>query len=258
MPAANAVAADPSLRGGDFRLGGRAPLFCRARGRSTLLIAQPVMAMRRALRVPVGLLIGSRFWLAPASQKQLYLGLWEREILGWIRRLSTNARTAIDVGAGEGEYTLFFTRLAVTARIIAVEPDQEALNQLRSNLRLNGIELNGRVEVIAAAAGATDDGMTRRLDSMVARPACPVVMKVDVEGAEVDVLAGARELLRLPDVRIVVETHSAKLESECIARLSSHGFEAVIVRPAWWRALVPERRPLVHNRWLAAWKMPLS
>lgn len=215
------------------------------------------MSRPMALKVPLGLLSGAKFGLDWRNHKQLYFGLWEREALPWTKRLTLGARTAIDVGAGEGEYTLFFARLGTMTRVVAVEPDPEALNKLLSNLRLNGMEFGRRVEVVAAAAGAVDDRMSSRLDSMVPMPVSPLMIKVDVEGSEVKVLAGATRLLQLHDVRLLIETHSADLEAQCATLLAGLQFETRMVRHAWWRALVPERRPLSHNQWLVAWKKPL-
>lgn len=220
--------------------------------------AEAAMPRPMALKVPFGLLSGAKFGLDWRNHKQLYFGLWEREALLWTKRLTLGARTAIDVGAGEGEYTLFFARLVTISRVVAVEPDPEALNKLLSNLRLNGLDSGRHVEIVTMSAGAADDGATRRLDSMVPGPTLPLMVKVDVEGSEVDVLAGAMRLLRLPDVRILIETHGADLEAQCLTLLAGMGFETRILRRARWRAFVPERRLLSHNQWLVAWKKPLT
>jgi hypothetical protein len=92
------------------------------------------------------------------------------------------------------------------------------------------------------------------LDSLMPSIHYPCLIKVDVDGAEVDVLAGARMLNTQPGVRWLIETHSAELEAGCVRQLESFGFTTRIVPNAWWRVLVLETRPIAHNRWLVAWK----
>jgi hypothetical protein len=80
------------------------------------------------------------------------------------------------------------------------------------------------------------------------------VVKVDVEGAELQVLEGARDLLGRGGVSWIVETHSLELERECIRVLESCRLRVRVVEPAWWRVAVPETRPIAHNRWLVAYE----
>lgn len=75
-----------------------------------------------------------------------------------------------------------------------------------------------------------------------------------MEGAEVDVLAGAQALLMERGVSWLIETHSQMLEEQCIDCLANAGYETHIIPNAWWRKILPERRPLAHNRWLFARK----
>ena len=77
---------------------------------------------------------------------------------------------------------------------------------------------------------------------------------MDVDGAEAEILKGATALNRMAGVRWLIETHSKDLERECVKQLEAAGFENRIIRNAWWRVVIPELRPIEHNRWLAAWK----
>jgi hypothetical protein len=75
---------------------------------------------------------------------------------------------------------------------------------------------------------------------------------------KMDVAAQRRKFfqvrLLLPDIRRLIETHSTELERACVSQLERFGFNTKIVRNAWWRYIVPEQRPIAHNRWLVAWK----
>jgi MoaA/NifB/PqqE/SkfB family radical SAM enzyme len=95
---------------------------------------------------------------------------------------------------------------------------------------------------------------TRTLDSFRPRIKYPCFIKVDVEGAEVDVLRGVEEILER-GVRLVIETHSENAERRCVDFLEERGYETKIIKSAWWRSILPEQRPDSHNRWLAAKKL---
>jgi hypothetical protein len=77
---------------------------------------------------------------------------------------------------------------------------------------------------------------------------------MDVDGAEEKVLNGANTINTLTDVRWLIETHSSQLELLCERILTAAGFQIRIISNARWRVLVPEQRPIEHNRWLVAWK----
>jgi len=98
--------------------------------------------------------------------------------------------------------------------------------------------------------GSTNDAEHCTLESFSDTIVYPCLVKIDVDGGERDVLMGARALLKQRKARWIIETHSRELEDECRSILHTAGFTTVIVRNAWWRWLVPEQRPIPHNRWL--------
>jgi hypothetical protein len=81
----------------------------------------------------------------------------------------------------------------------------------------------------------------------------PWLIKIDVDGAEAKILAGASRIQAIPDIRWLIETHSQKLERTCIKSRQGAGFKTEIIRNAWWRAILLEQRPIA--RWLVAWKI---
>lgn len=186
-------------------------------------------------------------------QTQHYLGLYERELYPALRGAARGARMLLDVGAAEGMYTLFFMARSGVRRVIAFEPTDRG-EALRRNLRLNGLGDDARLEVRGEFVGAADGPGMVRLDSLLGQAEFPLVVKVDVEGAEADVLRGAAGLLGRGDTTWLIETHSAELERECVAILREAGYATRIVGNAWWRRLIPEVRPIAHNRWLVASK----
>src|SRR5262249_41973037 len=141
----------------------------------------------------------------------------------------------LDVGANVGSYTLLFAMWAGAAgRVFAFEPAPEAREGLRMHVALNG--LADRTEIVPVAASsavgtarfhvdgssganaiaaagqrgdaASIDVETTTIDAFCERRRLrPDVIKIDVEGAELDVLRGARRVLRQPGLQAFLEFH---------------------------------------------------
>jgi hypothetical protein len=182
----------------------------------------------------------------------MYLGLYEREIHPWLRGMAGGVRTAVDVGASEGSYTLYFLLKTSATQVFAFEPLAESRDWLTRNLRLNELTADPRCVVSSKLVGRCDTEDECTLDDMSPMLEPPCLVKVDVEGAEGDVLAGATTLLKRRDVSWLMEVHSAELERECRTRFAAAGLRTTLVKNAWWRFALPELRPLEVNRWLVA------
>jgi len=213
-----------------------------------------IRSERKRRRILAGPFKGIQMDLSLRDQSQLYLGLFEREIYPWLIRLSDGICTAVDIGAAHGEYTLFFLMKTGATSVRAFEPDAGCLRLLQENLLLNGVAASGRLDISASFVGDSEGPQRVRLDSLAGSIATPCLIKIDVDGEEERVLKGAKTLNALPGIRWLIETHSKELEVACVKILSEEGFETRIIRNAPWRAVVPELRPIPHNRWLAAWR----
>jgi hypothetical protein len=202
--------------------------------------------------VPLGLFRGLRLRLDFASQLQIFLGLWERETYSFVRRWSPRCHTAIDVGACRGEFTLLFLTQLQMRQVIAIEPWPPNLILLRDNLLLNQKQSAPQLQICTQKLGPIPSADSTTLDHLDIPSIGPIFIKIDVDGAEGDVLIGGAQLLRRPDVTLLIETHSLELETQCRTLLESLGYQCQIIRNAWWRFLIPENRPIGHNRWLGA------
>jgi precorrin-6B methylase 2 len=160
----------------------------------------------------------------------------------------------IDVGAGNGELSIFFVRDATCQVVHAFEPAPEAVGRFHRNLRFNGLVDNPRLVIHDCFAGTGPSPGSLAIDDLGLDPSKPGLLKVDVDGAETDVLDGATKLLTAGNPDVLVEVHSEQLETDCIARLRSFGYAVRIIDNAWWRVIVPERRPIPHNRWICGTK----
>jgi FkbM family methyltransferase len=192
--------------------------------------------------------------------------------------------TVVDVGANIGYNTVYLSHaVGQTGRVIALEPAGDNLDVLRRQLTENGLR---NVTVHAVAAGRAretrtlylrgelsavnslfSDGCYGPVTATVPVPVVPVddlveataaVVKIDVEGAEIDVLEGMPRLLRRPDIRLVVEWHpalqvAAGYEAGALPRwLWARGFGLKAVWHTRAEALSPQDVSGIASRLFAA------
>lgn len=199
-------------------------------------------------RIPLGLFKGLRLKLDLASKFQVYIGLYERETHKYIRR-SLKSDVFIDVGASGGELCALFANNNAT--IIAIEPIQEELDLIRSQIEMN-LNKKNQYQIIGKFCG-TNKGFIK-LDDLDITNDSNVFIKIDVECAELDTLKSANNLLNQRTCSLLVETHSLSLEQDSVDYLTKLGYNCKIIKNAWWRLFVPEVRPLEHCRWIYAEK----
>ena len=212
------------------------------------LLRLPLRAVprERPVRILAGPLRGWR-WIPAAASHGCWLGTFERAEQDVFTRTIRPGDVVYDLGANVGFYTLLAAKLAgPTGRVVAFEPVPRNLGYLRRHLALNHCE---DVTVVAAAVSdrsgtarfrdgpahtvgtlATDGGSEGvyvvdvvALDNYTGAPA-PRVIKIDVEGAEADVLRGAHRVLRTVRPIVLLSTHSTALRLECIALLRDAGY----------------------------------
>ena len=194
-----------------------------------------------------GIAQGLTFLIDPAEKTQRLLGLDERELSGALDLAIRSAGTFIDIGASDGYYTIIAAARNHSAHVIGCEPGAGLGMDYDENLLLNGLDQEARMERRAQFVGT--DHTT--LDELTAGCREPIVVKIDVEGGELDVLQSGPETMSR-NATFLIETHSLELERGCLNLLEEGGYTCQIIRPAWWRALVPEQRPTAHNQWLVA------
>lgn len=176
----------------------------------------------------------------------LWLGLYEYEIQCWLRKFAQRDGVVYDVGAASGVLSLAFAR-RTSRTVFCFEPDAGARTALAEHVRWNP-SLGSLIEVSDRAVGARGEG-NLSLDRFAQEHPRPTLIKIDVEGAEMEVLMGASGLLRDHSPHVVVETHSAGLENACAEFLIDLGYAPIIVSR---RRRLREDRPSLHNRWIVA------
>ncbi len=191
-----------------------------------------------------GPLRGAR-WTIGALNHGCWLGSFEIARQRAFVRLARAGDCVYDIGANVGFYSLLAARLVgPTGRVIAIEPLPRNLEDLRRHLVLNHVS---NVTVVAAAvmdrdgtvrmhvpspseayvdAAGSGDVRAVRLDDLVYRDGYPSpnLLKIDVEGAELPVLLGARRVLLEARPTILLSTHSEALRRSCQALLTASGY----------------------------------
>ncbi len=189
-----------------------------------------------AVEVRSGPGAGLRVPILPRSEKYYWTGVHERHVQEALADLLRPGMTFWDVGAHIGFFSLLAARLVTSAgRVEAFEPFPPNRVRLEASLVLNHAT-NVRVHPVALAAvsgtASLHTGASSLMGSLVrgGRPSIPVrcaraddamlaipapdVVKVDVEGAELDVLRGAGGMLASVRPTVVVELTSGGMLAE--------------------------------------------
>ncbi len=204
-----------------------------------------------------------RWWSATSGSRYLR-GDFVRGKASCLERLVQPGEVVWDIGAHRGFTVLVESRVVGPhGRVFAFEPNPESRRLLERHLRWNHVS-NATVFpwAMGKSDGTTPFGWERRnpdaatlpalekrssslachlggeghvvevrhVDGLIARGVAPAptMLKIDVEGADLDVLEGASGLLaREPRLAIVLATHNAALHDACCARLRRDGFEII-------------------------------
>lgn len=197
-------------------------------------------------RIPVPVIGGvnrGRWWSLVSAGGYATGGRAEEQ-MAVLRDLISPGDVVWDVGAHHGYMTLLAAaRVQPGGWVYTFEPGGKNRRILERHIRWNRL---GNVSVQECALASYDGtarfggGTTSKMhtlgggeeevavctgETLVRSGAvrAPTFVKIDVEGAEADVLAGALSILS-PRVVMLVAIHSAAADEECTALLQAHGF----------------------------------
>jgi FkbM family methyltransferase len=159
---------------------------------------------------------------------------YEAEMLADARSRLFFAECAVDVGAHVGNHTVYFANV-LGLRTIAYEPNPASYDLLKANVRSNGLSeicrtrlaavgaAGGRVHTVAPSDRNTgmatveadpsgDVPMVTLDDEVLTEPRIDLI-KIDVEGWELDVLRGCEQVLRARRPLLYVEIMPPNFEA---------------------------------------------
>jgi FkbM family methyltransferase len=207
-----------------------------------------------------------------------YRGIYEEGVIRKIASVLRPGMGFVDVGANIGLHCLVAAyKVGVSGRVLALEPQHLVFDRLKANIALNKLS---QVTALNLAAGAADselmlyqlseanDGLATlalsadersskreavhvvRLDALIKRvfgDALPEVIKIDVEGAELEVLRGATNTFqrRGPNHVFVecIEHHLNRFNATSgmlIQWLQDAGFKVSGLKAGRWVEVHPE------------------
>lgn len=164
------------------------------------------------MRVIRGPFSGAFVRMNPRSSLRKVMGLYEHELNPWLSRALPRVSRVLDVGANDGYFTFgcaaAFRRLGVVAEILAFEGQERHVQEL-SYSAAKQPRGQVRFQVVHALVGReVAEGMTC-LDACTANDRHHTLIKIDVEGAEVDVIQGASQWMDRSNL-FVIEVHKAE------------------------------------------------
>jgi FkbM family methyltransferase len=211
------------------------------------LIRSPLKLIPRSAVVPIlqGPLRGKK-WIAGSSTHGCWIGSFEHEKQLAFRQAVSPGDIVYDLGANVGFYSLLASVLVGnTGHVYSFEPLAANAAILQRHLDMNRI----RNCTVVRAAVTSADGMahfdpsssgdlahlsatgaatvsTVALDSLLAvgKIRAARVIKIDVEGAELDALRGAAQLIEAHRPVILLATHGAEVHTGCVRFLQDRGY----------------------------------
>jgi FkbM family methyltransferase len=207
-----------------------------------------------------------------------YRGIYEESVIRKLASVLHPGMAFVDVGANIGLHSLVAAhRVGVSGRVLALEPQRRVYERLKANIALNNLS---QITTLNLAAGAghselplyqlsqNNDGLAtlalsaderssmqenvrmEPLDALIQRvfgDAQPDVIKIDVEGAELEVLRGATLTFQRSQLTHVfvecIERHLNRFNATSgmvIQWLVNAGFKVYGLKAGRWVRLSPE------------------
>jgi FkbM family methyltransferase len=201
-----------------------------------------ILPKETTVRILQGRLRGKK-WILGSRVLEYALGSFEWEKAKLLERIIKKTFVVYDIGAHVGYYTLLAAQpVGEKGKVIAFEPLPRNVKYLRRHVEMNRCS---NVMIIEAAVtdkrgkSSFDTGrdsftghlsqkgdlqiITVSIDELIAARKIPHpdLMKINVEGAEMHVLEGARLTLTRYEPEILLSTHSDRLHERCIDFLVS-------------------------------------
>jgi FkbM family methyltransferase len=217
----------------------------------------------QALPIPTGINRGMRWIIGAGPNHGCWFGSYEADRISALPKIIRRMMVCYDLGANAGFYTLALSRLVgPQGCVFAFEPEATNAHYLRRHVKMNHLK-NVTVAQLAVSSGTGVVGFEEEassasgsivqksrylvpsisLDEFIAQGNPPPhFLKMDIEGAEVEALKGAKILLSKSRPIISLATHSEELSYQCREILSGHrykfkAFDCKTPAHPWWDCL---------------------
>ena len=216
---------------------------------------------RKQISILDGPLKGKK-WLLEVPDNSCILGCYEEENVKEVIKYSKPGQVIYDIGANAGYFSLLFSSLVSdSGRVISFEALPRNCDILKDHLNLNRLsniklvegcvsDHEGEIEFSDHPNPVVNTYLSRSpvfagskkitvpchsLDALIGSLSIPPadIIKIDVEGAEYDVLKGAAELLHKyrPVILLALhDNHNPGVSSRCIEFLRSQNYRVVTTR----------------------------
>lgn len=174
---------------------------------------------------------------------------YELDMLKDIEEKVSNNDLILDVGANIGNHSIHFAKIC-NCNVLSFEPQKEVFSILNENIRLNNLSSLVKAYNIGIGARNTKGNLTiidknnsgtgkiefdengeiivKTLDSILKKYTNIndlKIIKIDVEGRELEVLQGARGIINKFNPMIYIEIQSSNLFEEISLFLSKYGYK---------------------------------
>lgn len=200
-------------------------------------------------------------WTHAISDLRYLTGDYEPEIAAYISQKVAAGFSFIDIGANAGYYSMLAASKANDASqvILAIEPMEQNIVQIKNHIALNKLT---QINVLPFAVSDSDRELefsattnlaantynsesaffqnapkikvqSKSLDSICSDYSFQnLLVKIDVEGAEADVLRGASNVLATVKPEIILATHECHVkgvEETCLSILRAAGYVCSVI-----------------------------
>jgi FkbM family methyltransferase len=190
-------------------------------------------------------------WIKGAGVNGYWLGTYEPENQKIFEKKLKKDDIVYDIGAHAGFYTLLAAEIiGPKGKVFSFEPNPRNVSYLKRHIEMNGYKNIQVLETAVAEKAGTrffdpqEDsfygrfkaGEELKVKTVALDDLClmgelpfPDVVKIDVEGAELDVLKGMVKIMKKSKPIIFLSTHSQELCNSCLNLLEPLGYNFELI-----------------------------